>query len=103
MLGPAKWAYFYLYLLWDVFSRYVVGWMLAHRQSAALARKPIEKSLEKHAIRPGQLTVHAERGPSMTSRPVAPPLSDLGITKAHFNPVDKFRMASSFGRRACPG
>lgn len=86
LLGPAKWTYFYLYVLLDVFSRYVVGWMLAHRESAALAKKLIEQSLKKHAIRPGQLTVHADRGPSMTSKPVALLLSDLGITKTHSRP-----------------
>lgn len=86
LLGPARWTYFYLYVLLAVFSRSVVGWMLAHRESAALAKTLIEQSLRKHAIRPGQLTVHADRGPSMTAKPVALLLSELGITKTHSRP-----------------
>ena len=86
LLGPAKWTYFYLYVLLDIFSRYVVGWMLAHRESAVLASKLIEASSIKQSIRPGQLTVHADRGTSMTSKPVALLLADLGITKTHSRP-----------------
>jgi len=86
LLGPAKWTYFYLYVLLDMFSRYVVGWMLAHRESAALAKKLIEQSLRKHAIRPGQPTLHADRGPAMTSKPVALLLSDPGISMTHSRP-----------------
>ena len=86
LLGPAKWTYFYLYVLLDVFSRYVVGWMLAHRESATLAKKLIQESSQKHSIQRGQLTVHADRGTSMTSKPVALMLSDLGITKTHSRP-----------------
>ena len=86
LLGPAKWTYFYLYVLLDVFSRYVVGWMLAHRESAILAKKLIEASLKKQAIGRGQLTVHADRGTSMTSKPVALMLADLGVTKTHSRP-----------------
>jgi putative transposase len=86
LLGPAKWTYFYLYVLLDVFSRYVVGWMLAHRESASLAKKLIEESARKQSILPGQLTVHADRGSSMTSKPVALLLADLGVTKTHSRP-----------------
>jgi putative transposase len=86
LLGPAKWSYFYLYVLLDVFSRYVVGWMVAHRESAILAKKLIEASLKKQAIQRGQLTVHADRGTSMTSKPVALMLADLGVTKTHSRP-----------------
>jgi putative transposase len=86
LLGPAKWTYFYLYVLLDIFSRYVVGWMVAHRESATLAKKLIEASSKKQSIRPAQLTVHADRGSSMTSKPVALMLSDLGITKTHSRP-----------------
>ncbi len=86
LLGPAKWTYFYLYVLLDIFSRYVVGWMVAHRESATLAKKLIQQSTIKQAIRPGQLTVHADRGSSMTSKPVALMLADLGVTKTHSRP-----------------
>jgi len=86
LLGPAKWTYYYLYVLLDIFSRYVVGWMVAHRESATLAKKLIEASWEKQSIQPGQLTVHADRGSSMTSKPVALLLADLGITKTHSRP-----------------
>jgi putative transposase len=84
--GPVKWTYYYLYVLLDIFSRYVVGWMVAMRESAALARKLIDESCEKQGIQPGQLTLHADRGSSMTSKPVALLLSDLGVTKTHSRP-----------------
>ena len=86
LLGPTKWSYFYLYVLLDIYSRYVVGWMVAHRESAQLAKKLIAESAGKQAIEPGQLTVHADRGSSMTSKPVAFLLADLGITKTHSRP-----------------
>ena len=86
LLGPAKWTYFYLYVILDIFSRYVVGWMVAHRESAALASKLIEQSCRRQGITPGDLTLHADRGPSMTSKPVALLLSDLGVTKTHSRP-----------------
>ena len=86
LLGPAKWTYFYLYVLLDIFSRYVVGWMVAQRESASLAKKLIEQSVKKQAVEPGQLTVHADRGSSMTSKPVALLLADLGVTKTHSRP-----------------
>jgi len=84
--GPAKWTYFYLYVILDVFSRYVVGWMVAHRESARLAEKLIGETCARQGIVPGHLTVHADRGSSMTSKVVALLLSDLGVTKSHSRP-----------------
>lgn len=86
LLGPAKWTYFYLYVLMDIFSRYVVGWMVAHRESAELAKQLIAISCERQGIEADQLTIHADRGSAMTSKPVALLLSDLGITKTHSRP-----------------
>jgi putative transposase len=86
LMGPAKWTYFYLYVILDVFSRYVVGWMVAHRESAELARQLMEDTCCKQQIQPGQLTIHADRGSSMTSKPVAFLLADLGVTKTHSRP-----------------
>jgi len=84
--GPTKWTYFQLYVILDVFSRYVPGWMVATRESAALAERLIADSAAKQNIAPGQLTVHADRGSSMTSKPVALLLADLGIVKSHSRP-----------------
>ena len=64
LLGPAKWTYFYLYVILDIFSRYVVGWMVAYRESAQLAKRLIEQTLERQQIEPGSLTLHADRGSS---------------------------------------
>jgi putative transposase len=86
LLGPAKWTYFYLYVILDIFSRYVVGWMVARGESAALASRLIEETVVKQGIEPGQLTIHADRGTSMKSKPVAFLLADLGITKSHSRP-----------------
>jgi putative transposase len=85
-LGPAKWTYFYLYVILDVFSRFVVGWTIQHRESATVARQLIAQSLEQQGISPGQLTVHADRGPSMKAKPVAFLLANLGVTKTHSRP-----------------
>jgi putative transposase len=86
LLGPATWTYFHLYVILDVFSRYVVGWMVAHRESAALAQQLIEHTCTRERIRRDQLTIHADRGSSMTSKPVAFLLADLGVTKTHSRP-----------------
>ena len=86
LLGPTKWTYYYLYVVLDVFSRYVVGWMLAEREFAWLAEKLIAASCERQGITPGQLTVHADRGPAMRSKPVALLLADLGVTQTHSRP-----------------
>lgn len=86
LLGPARWTYFYLYVILDIFSRYAVGWMVAHRELASLAERLIAETCEKQGIAPGQLMIHADRGPSMRSKPVALLLSDLGVTKTHSRP-----------------
>jgi putative transposase len=86
LLGPAKWTYFYLYVILDIFSRYVVGWMVAPRESAALAEKLIKETCAKQNIEKGQLTIHADRGSSMRSKPVALLMADLGVTKTHSRP-----------------
>jgi len=86
LLGPATWTYYYLYVILDVFSRYVVGWMVAHAEQAALAERLLAETTAKQQITPGTLTVHADRGSSMTSKPVAFLLADLGITKTHSRP-----------------
>jgi putative transposase len=86
LLGPAKWTYFYLYVILAIFSRYVVGWMVAHRESAALAERLIAASCETQEITPGRLTIHADRGSAMTSKPVALLLADLGVTRTHGRP-----------------
>jgi len=88
LLGPAKWTYFYLYVILDIFSRYAVGWMVASRESATLAQKLIRETCQKQSIAAGQLTVHADRGSSMTSGPVALLLADLGVTKTHSRPYN---------------
>jgi putative transposase len=84
--GPQKWTYFYLYVILDVFSRCVVGWMVATQELATLAEKLIRETCAKQDIAPGQLTVHADRGSSMTSKAVALLLADLGVTKTHSRP-----------------
>ena len=86
LLGPVRWSYCYLYVILDIFSRYVVGWMLAPAESAALAQRLITDTCTKQQIEPGQLALHADRGSSMTSKPVALLLADLGITKTHSRP-----------------
>jgi putative transposase len=86
LLGPVKWTYFYLYVILDIFSRYVVGWMVAPAESAALAKKLIDETCRKQDIAPDQLTLHADRGSSMRSKPVAFLLADLGVTKSHSRP-----------------
>src|SRR5207245_7980145 len=83
LLGPEKWTYVYLYVILDIFSRYVVGWMLAYRESAELAKKLIEQTLQRYNIEPRSLTVHADRGAPMTSKVVAFLLAELGVTKTH--------------------
>src|SRR6266567_4659493 len=84
--GPAKWTYFYLYVILDVFSRYVTGWMIAYREGADLAKEFIEEAIDKHQVPAGQLTIHADRGRVMKSKPVAFLMADLGVTKSHSRP-----------------
>jgi len=84
--GPAKWTYFYLYVILDVFSRYAVGWTVQHRESGQVAKVLIAQVCEQQQIARDQLTVHADRGSSMTSKPVAFLLADLGVLKTHNRP-----------------
>ena len=86
LLGPAKWTYYYLYVILDVFSRYAVGWTVQAREDAHVAKDLIAQVCEQQQIAPGTLTVHADRGSSMTSKPVAFLLADLGVTKTHNRP-----------------
>jgi putative transposase len=84
--GPQKWSWFHLYVILDIYSRYVVGWMVASRESAGLAEVLIRQTCAKQGIGPHQLTIHADRGSSMTSKPVAFLLADLGVTQSHSRP-----------------
>ena len=86
LLGPAKWTYFYLYVIIDIFSRYVPGWLLAHRESAELAKRLLGETIRKHKVGAHQMTIHSDRGTSMASKPVALLLADLGVTKSHSRP-----------------
>ena len=86
LLGPKKWVYFYLYVILDIYSRYVVGWLIADRESKELARQLIHESALKQGIQHDQLTLHSDNGPIMISHTVAQLLDDLGITKTHNRP-----------------
>jgi len=86
LLGPAKWTYYYLYVVLDIYSRYVAGWLLAHAENASLAQVLLADTAAKQGILPGQLTVHADRGSPMTAKPVAFLLATLGVTKSHSRP-----------------
>jgi putative transposase len=84
--GPAKWMFFHLYVILDIFSRYVVGWLVADRESEVLAVELIQQTCIKQGIQPGQLTLHADHGSSMVSKPVAFLLADLDVKKTHSRP-----------------
>jgi len=84
--GPVTWTYFYLYVILDIFSRLVVGWMLALRENAELAKRLIAETCEKHGVERDQLTLHSDRGPSMKSLTVGQLLGSLGVTKSHSRP-----------------
>ena len=84
--GPAKWTYYYLYVILDIYSRYVVGWMLAPVESSELAKAFIAQTCAAEHIDPETLTLHADNGSSMASKPVAFLLADLGVTKSHSRP-----------------
>ena len=84
--GPTPWTSFYLYVMLDIFSRYVVGWLLAEREASALAEHLIAEACAKQQIRPAQLTIHADRGGPMIAQPVALLMADLGVTKSHSRP-----------------
>jgi putative transposase len=86
LLGPSKWTYFYLYTILDVYSRYVVGWMVALQEAAHLAEPLFLETCQKQNIQSGQLTLHADRGNPMNSKPFAMLLADLGVTKTHSRP-----------------
>ncbi len=86
LLGPAKWTYYYLYVILDIYSRYVVGWMVAERELAALAEQLLAESIAKQGVDRDTLTIHADNGSSMASKPVAFLLADLGVTKSHSRP-----------------
>jgi putative transposase len=86
LAGPAKWTWYYLYVILDIFSRYVVGWMIAQREAAALAERLLAETVTAQQVQAGTLTVHADRGASMTSKPVAMLLADLGFTRSHARP-----------------
>jgi putative transposase len=84
--GPAKWIYYHLYVILDIYSRYAVGWLIAERESAALAEKLLADTILKQRVETDQLTIHADNGSSMASKPVAFLLADLGVTKTHSRP-----------------
>jgi len=86
LLGPAKWTYYYLYVVIDIFSRYVPGWLLATRERSELAEDLLSQSIRQQHITADQLTIHSDRGPSMASKTVALLLADLGVTKSHSRP-----------------
>ncbi len=86
LFGPAKWTYYYLYSIIDIYSRYTVGWMVATRESAELAERLLAETIAKQGVARDRLTIHADRGSSMASKPVAFLLADLGVTKSHSRP-----------------
>ena len=86
LLAPTRWTYFYLYVLLDIFSRYVVGWMVAERENSALAATLIEQTCLKQGIAPQVLTLHSDRGAPMTSKCTAQLLADLGVTRSLSRP-----------------
>ena len=86
LMGPAKWSYFYLYVILDIFSRRVVGWQVADSESATLFKPLFNDTLAKHQVPPGQLTLHADRGGPMKAKATALLLADLGVTKSHSRP-----------------
>ncbi len=86
LMGPAKWSYFHLYVILDIFSRRVVGWCVADAESAALFRPLLDDAITKHDVPPGQLTLHADRGGPMKAKATALLLADLGVTRSHNRP-----------------
>ncbi len=86
VLGPKKWSYYYLYVMLDIYSRYVVGWLLASRESAELAKRLVRETCDRQRIDPGALTIHSDRGAPMTSRTLSQMLADLGIEKSLSRP-----------------
>jgi putative transposase len=86
LLGPGKWTYYYLYVIIDIYSRYVPGWLLARAERALLAERLLADTIQKQRVEPHTLAIHADRGTSMASKPVAFLLADLGVTKSHSRP-----------------
>jgi putative transposase len=86
LLGPVKWSYYYLYVVIDIYSRYVPGWMLARAENATLAKVLISETLDKHGIGPGRLTLHSDRGSPMTAKPFVFLMADLGVTRSYSRP-----------------
>ena len=86
LAGPYKWTWYQLYTILDIYSRYVVGWLVAPRESAKLAEQPIADAIYTHRVDDNQLTLHADRGSSMTSRTVSQLLADLGVLQSHSRP-----------------
>ena len=94
--NSTKWTYYYLYNILDVFSRYSVGWLIAERESASLAEELIAATCIRQGIQPGQLTIHADRGSSMISKPVALLMADLGVTTSSRCPSGRPTPAHTF-------
>lgn len=88
LLGPVKWTYYYLYVILDIYSRYVVGWMIAGRETAKLAKELISQTYQKQAVDPEQLTIHADRGGPMIAKSLALLMADLGVNKSHSRPYN---------------
>ncbi len=84
--GPDRGVYYDLYVILDIFSRYVVGWLVAPSESGELARDLIADCIKRHRVTRDQLTIHADRGTSMTSKPVSALLVDLGVIRSHSRP-----------------
>lgn len=86
LAGPHKWTWFHLYVILDVYSRYAIGWLVAPRESDRLAEEFIAQAIYDHGVGAGQLTLHADRGSSMTSKTVSQLLADLGVLQSHSRP-----------------
>ncbi len=86
LLGPRTWTYYHLYVVLDLFSRYVVGWLVAERESAALAKRLLTETCARQGIEPGALTLHQDRGSPMTSKTFAQQCATLGVTKSFSRP-----------------
>ena len=86
LMGPAKWTYFYLYVIIDIFSRRIVGWCLADAENTTIFKMLFNDAMIKHQVPPGQLTLHADRGAPMKAKATAQMLADLGVTKSHSRP-----------------
>ncbi len=101
--GPAKWSYFYLYIILDIYSRRVVGWHVADAETAALFEPLFHDAVAKHNVPPGQLTLHADRGGPMKAKATALLLSDLGVIRSHMVGVSRYTVAEYLRRAAVVG